>query len=116
MVIFSISKNVNKSKVILDQSWLFIMELESSKNKAKKVIKKATEETIKFYKKILIIVFVLIVIYTVVVSIFAFISTGTAFLTNVATISVGGFWAFFLGYFGWRMGQIIEEYFKTMRH
>ncbi len=92
------------------------MPIKDSKTKAKKVIKKATSETIRFYKHFLIIIFIIIIIYTIVVSIWTFITAGADFLTNVATISVGGFWAFFLGYFGWRMGQTIEEYFRKIRH
>jgi uncharacterized membrane protein len=91
------------------------MEIKNSKQKAKKVIKEATSKTIKFYKHLLIVIFILIIVYTIVISIFAFLEAGTNFLTNVATISVGGFWAFFLGYFGWRMGQTIEEYFKKIK-
>ena len=91
------------------------MEIKNSKQKAKKVIKQATSTTIKFYKQLLIVIFILIIVYTIIVSFFAFLEAGTNFLTNVATISVGGFWAFFLGYFGWRMGQTIEEYFKKIK-
>jgi hypothetical protein len=91
------------------------MEIKPSKYKAKKVIKKATTKTIKFYKNLLIAIFIIIIIYTVFVSIWAFINAGADFLTNIATLSVGGFWAFFLGYFGWRMGQTIEEYFTNIR-
>ena len=91
------------------------METKNTKIKASKIIKKATTKTIKFYKQFLIAVFILIIAYTIIVSIFAFLETGSNFLTNIATISVGGFWAFFLGYFGWRMGQTIEEYFKKIK-
>ena len=101
--------------MIFVQYWLIIMEIKNSKSKAKKVIKKATYKTIKFYKHLLIVIFIIIIAYTIIVSIWAFFNAGADFLTNVATISVGGFWAFFLGYFGWRMGQTIEEYFTSIR-
>ena len=91
------------------------MEIKNPKIKAKKVIKEATNRTIKFYKNLLVVIFILIIVYTIVVSFFAFLEAGVNFLTNVATISVGGFWAFFLGYFGWRMGQIVEESFKKVK-
>jgi len=91
------------------------MALKNPKKEAKKVIKKATIESVKFSKKLLIIIFMIIIIYTIAISIWTFISGGRDFLTNVATLSVGGFWAFFLGYFGWRMGETIEEYFKNLK-
>jgi hypothetical protein len=91
------------------------MAIKNPKQKAKKVIKKATTESVKFSKQLLIIIFVIIIIYTIAISIWTLISGGRDFLTNVATLSVGGFWAFFLGYFGWRMGETIEEYFKNLK-
>jgi len=62
------------------------------------------------------IIFILIIIYTIIISIYLFLTTDPEqFLTNVATISVGGFWAFFLGYFGWRMGETVESHFRSMK-
>ena len=62
------------------------------------------------------IIFVLVIVYTAAVAIWIFYNQGIEnFFTNIATISIGGFWAFFLGYFGWRMGQTIEMYFYNMR-
>jgi len=63
------------------------------------------------------IIFVLILIYTAAVTLWIFYNQGIeTFFTSIATISIGGFWAFFLGYFGWRMGQTIEMYFYNMRN
>ena len=43
------------------------------------------------------------------------IKSGADFLENIATFSVGSFWAFFLGYFGRRLGQTIEGYLASMK-
>ena len=57
-------------------------------------------KTVHFTMKTVIVVFVLIIAYTIAVSILGVIKSGIDFLESIATISVGGFWAFFLGYFG----------------
>ena len=85
------------------------------REKAKKVIGETATKTMKFTFKTLVIIFVAIIIYTIVVMYLGFIRSGENFLEDIATISVGGFWAFFLGYFGWRLGQTIEDHFASMR-
>lgn len=87
------------------------METRARKEKAKHTIEETATKTVKFTVRMVKLIFIIIIIYTIIVSIWIFINTGTDFLTNIATISVAGFWAFFLGYFGWRLGQSIEEYF-----
>ncbi|UCB58862.1 MAG: hypothetical protein JSV67_00780 [Thermoplasmatales archaeon] len=73
---------------------------------------KAIKATATFVK----IIFIIIIGLTIIVTIWQFFSTEKEeFLRNIATISVGGFWAFFLGYFGWRMGQTIELYFHNLK-
>lgn len=72
-----------------------------------KTAKKTADITVKFVKWI----FFLLVIYIAVVTVLGYIASGTDFLTNVATLSVGGFWAFFFGYFGWRIAEIVEKHF-----
>jgi len=57
----------------------------------------------------------LIIAYTIAVTILGYIKSGIDFLESIATISVGGFWAFFLGYFGWRLGQTIENYLISIK-
>jgi hypothetical protein len=90
-------------------------EKKHTKGKAIKVVEETAFKTVKFTATLVKLVFVIIIIYTIIVSIYIFFTTDrTIFLTNVATISVGGFWAFFLGYFGWRMGQTIELYFHNL--
>ncbi|UCF11864.1 MAG: hypothetical protein JSW06_07385 [Thermoplasmatales archaeon] len=92
------------------------MKTKINKDKAKKMVEKTASKTIKFTTTIVKLIFIIIVAYTIIVTIWVFLKTGAEdFLTNIATISVGGFWAFFLGYFGWRMGQTIEEYFIQIK-
>ena len=86
-----------------------------SKEKAKKVIGKTATKTVQFTVKTVIIIFIIIIFYTIAVTVLGFIKSGVDFLENIATISVGGFWAFFLGYFGWRLGQTIENYLGSIR-
>ena len=94
------------------------MKTHIDRERAKKIVEKTATGTVKFTITIVKIVFVLILAYTIIISLYLFFNSedqGQWLFTNIATISVGGFWAFFLGYFGWRMGQIIENYFMHMR-
>jgi len=75
--------------------------------KAKKIVK----ETAKTTKNFLKVVFALLVIYISVSSAYGFLTSGEKFLQDVITLSIGGFWAFFFGYFGWRIAESIENYF-----
>jgi hypothetical protein len=62
------------------------------------------------------VTFFLVIVYTVIVSIYLFFTSNQEqFLTNIATISVGVFWAFFLGYFGWRLGETLENYLYSIK-
>jgi len=78
------------------------------KQKAKKVVEETTQTTLKVTKIIFIFMFFVIIIITVVFSIWKVIYTKDVNLEQIVTLGIGGFWAFFLGYFGWRMGQTIE--------
>ena len=92
------------------------MKTKIDKYKAKKVLETTASKTVKFTMTMLKIIFGIMLIYTIIVTILIFLETGAEdFLINIATISVGGFWAFFLGYFGWRMGQTFEEYFDQIK-
>ena len=91
-------------------------EKETAKDKAMKAVGKTASTTYKATITMVKVVFVLIIVYTYLVSLYIFLTSDREqFLTNIATISVGGFWAFFLGYFGWRMGQTIEVYLHTIK-
>ena len=59
-------------------------------------------------------VFALIFLY-IVISIFSlFLSKRYQFIEQIVTLSIGGFFGFFMGYFGWRAGQILEEHFNKI--
>ena len=86
------------------------------KQKAKKVIEQTATKTVKFTKTIFLSIFVVMIICTIAFSVYQFMSQDlNIFLEGVATLSIGGFWAFFLGYFGWRMGETVEHYLISMR-
>ena len=81
-----------------------------------KLVEGTASKTVKVTLTMVKAIFFLIIIYTVIVSIYLFFASNQEqFLTNIATISVGGFWAFFLGYFGWRMGKTLEDYLHSIR-
>jgi len=83
--------------------------------KGKKLMEDASK-TVKFTFKILKVIFIVIILYTVLVSIYLYYETNSGdFLNDIAALSIGGFWAFFLGYFGWRMGQTVEDYIIHIR-
>jgi hypothetical protein len=85
-------------------------------DKAKKVVEETAAKTYKATAMLVKIIFIVIIVCTVFVTIWQyFFVKREQFLTDIATISVAGFWAFFLGYFGWRMGQTIEVYFLGLK-
>lgn len=84
--------------------------------KAKIMMEKTASKTVKFTFTMLKVIFVMVIIYTIIISIYIlFTPDAKDFLINIATLSIGGFWAFFLGYFGWRMAESIENYFIHMK-
>jgi len=92
------------------------MKTKFDKNKTKKIVEETATKTVKFTFRIVKLAFIIILIYTILVSLWIYFrAEPDEFLTEVATLSIGGFWAFFLGYFGWRMGQTIEEYFTQIK-
>ena len=94
-----------------------IMKTKIDRGKAKKVVEETASRTVRFTIKMVKVIFIIIIIYTAVVTIYFFLKTPTPVkkLEEVATLSVAGFWAFFLGYFGWRLGQSIEVYLWDVR-
>lgn len=87
------------------------------KEKAKKVVEETTHTTLKVTKTIFITTFIVIIIATVIFSIYKFLTSKNVndFIEQIITLGIGGFWAFFLGYFGWRMGQTIETSFFKLK-
>ena len=86
------------------------------RDKAMSVVGETASKTVKITLTMVKVIFFSIIIYTVIISIYLFFTSNQEqFLTNIATISVGGFWAFFLGYFGWRMGETLENYLHSIK-
>jgi hypothetical protein len=84
--------------------------------KAKMMMERTASRTVKFTFTLLKIIFLIIIVYTVIISIYIlFTPDAQEFLIDIVTLSIGGFWAFFLGYFGWRMGQNLEDYLAHMK-
>jgi len=67
---------------------------------------KIKAHTYKFLKWIFALIFLYIV-----VSILWLFLTKPQYVEQIVTLSIGGFIAFFMGYFGWRGGMIVEEHF-----
>ncbi len=55
-------------------------------------------------------VFFFIFLY-IVVSVIGLLLTKKDYVEQIVTLSIGGFLAFFMGYFGWRAGMLVEEHF-----
>jgi hypothetical protein len=81
-----------------------------AKQKARDFAQSTAKKTVEVTSHILKWVFILLVAYISIVTIYGYLSSGEEYLNNIATLSVGGFWAFFFGYFGWRLGQSLEDY------
>jgi len=95
------------------------MKVMLDKDKTLKAVEETATKTFSFTLTIMKIIFILIVIYSIAIVFLISLEGGVnfnEFLINIATISVGGFWAFFLGYFGWRMGQSMEIYFFKLKN
>jgi len=77
----------------------------------KKVVQKTADATLHFIRW----VFFILIIYISITTAWGYLSSGEEFLQNIITLSIGGFWAFFFGYFGWRLAQSIEDHFSIKK-
>jgi len=93
------------------------MKTRLDKERAKKAVEKTASKTVQLTFTMVKLVFIIIIFYTVsvTISIFLFSADREKVLIDIATLSTAGFWAFFLGYFGWRLGQSIELYFINLK-
>lgn len=78
--------------------------------KAKEIAQTTAKVTMEVTSHVFKIIFIILAAYIGVVTFYGYISSGDEFLHTIASLSVGGFWAFFFGYFGWRLGQSLEDY------
>ena len=86
-----------------------------SPKKAVKVVEKTATKTVEYTIGILKWIFIILIAYVSIVTFLGYLYQGNKFITDIATLSVGGFWAFLFGYFGWRLGQSIEEFFQSVK-
>jgi len=75
------------------------------KNHFETIHKTTVKTTVRFFKWIFFIIF-LYIGFSIIYSFWH----NPEFFEQVVALSVGGFFAFFMGYFGWRLAQIIEEW------
>jgi len=78
------------------------------KKQLETIQKTTVKTTIHFFRW----VFFLIFLYIAFTIIWGFWFKGNEFFEQVITFSVSGFFAFFMGYFGWRLAEIIEEWLR----
>jgi len=81
------------------------------KKQLKTIQQTTVKTTVHFLKWIFFLIF-LYIGFTIVYSFWK----NPDFFEQVVTLSVGGFFAFFMGYFGWRLAQLIEEWFKGKKY
>lgn len=75
-------------------------------------MKQIQDKTVSTTMSLLRWIFLIILIYVVLTMLWGFWDRGGEYIRDIATLSIGGFFAFFLGYFGWRLGQELEEWLK----
>jgi len=81
----------------------------------KKQFKKIQETTLQTTVSFLRWIFFLIFLYIGFTIIYGLWLDGMDFINSVMTFSVSGFFAFFMGYFGWRLAELIEEWLRKTR-
>lgn len=79
--------------------------------KTKHIVKKSADTTLHVTKHFIIWIFLLLSIGITLITLIGYISSGVD-ISTIASLGIGGFWAFFFGYFGWRLGQEVEEHFR----
>ena len=85
------------------------------RKKAVKVVEKTATKTVEYTVGILKWIFIILLFIISIATFLGYLERGNQFLIEVATLGVGGFWAFLFGYFGWRLGQSIEEFFQNAK-
>jgi quinol-cytochrome oxidoreductase complex cytochrome b subunit len=83
--------------------------------RTKKILKQKAKTTVDATFHFIRWMFFLLVVYISVVTAWGYLTSGEEFLTQIIALSVGGFWAFFFGYFGWRLAESIEEHFNIKK-
>jgi hypothetical protein len=81
-------------------------------NKKDELFDKLPETTLRYTIVALQYIFLIILIYIAGSMIFLFISNRLEFITQIVGWSITGFFAFFMGYFGYSLAQHITIYFS----
>ena len=79
-------------------------------HKTKEMLEKFPEATLTLTTYAMRWVLLLILIYIIISSLVLFFTESFSFLTQIVTLSIGGFFGFFMGYFGWMFAQQITEW------
>jgi hypothetical protein len=78
------------------------------KRQLEEIRDKSVKTTIHFLRWIFFIIFIYIA-FTIAYGLWL---KGAEFFETVVNFSVGGFFAFFMGYFGWRLAEVIEDWLR----
>ena len=81
------------------------------KDKTRRIVKQSADTTISVTRHFVIWLFLILVVGVTAITILSYISSGID-ISTIASLGIGGFWAFFFGYFGWRLAEELETYFK----
>jgi len=80
-------------------------------DRTKKTLEKTADTTITVTRHFIIWVFLILAVSITGITLVSYISSGVD-ISTITSLGIGGFWAFFGGYFGWRLAEELETYFK----
>lgn len=72
----------------------------------------AVDTTIEISTHVVKYSLVVVLVYLVITMLYLIYTKRETFFENIATWSIGGFWAFFMGYFGWLFAESITKSFS----
>ena len=106
------TKNRHQWKYIENDKMFQLADIKISKEKVEKIPEKTIKATGTAIKYSLVLVLIYIIISTALI-IYA---NQQQFLENIVLWSIGGFWAFFMGYWGWMFAdQISKSFIKKIK-
>lgn len=81
--------------------------------KAKDILEKVPYKTLTLTTYALRWVLLLVLVYIVISTMVLFFTGGADFLRQIVTWSIGGFFGFFMGYFGWMFAQHMLDWLSA---
>lgn len=81
------------------------------KEKIDRITAKTVDATLKITDRIIKWILIIILVYIVISMLYLSYNQRGEFLVNIVIWSVGGFWAFFMGYWGWMFAEKITQSF-----